>query len=143
MFDRGAFGYFFIYPKSSPISRDKLVLLRNIGRWNVLAHLHFFDSLSWVKVSLWLGSKGVARKKHRLEKNSIRRSPRASAEGGGPIGRPAGRPYNAITRFLGKERLARPTQKMNRALWFLRATPLLSGLATPEILSLLRLLGKK
>ncbi|MCX5918840.1 MAG: hypothetical protein NTX30_19435 [Deltaproteobacteria bacterium] len=28
--------------------------------------------------------------------------------------------------------VARPTQKMNRALWFLRATPLLSGRATAE-----------
>jgi len=52
---------------------------------------------------------------------------------GGPIGRPAGRPYNAITLPLGKERLARPTQKMNRALWFLRATPLLPGRAMLEI----------
>jgi hypothetical protein len=36
--------------------------------------------------------------------------------GGGPIWRPAWRPYNGITLSLGKERLARPTQKMNRAL---------------------------
>jgi len=35
--------------------------------------------------------------------------------GGGPIGRPARRPYTAITLSLGKEPLARPTQKMNRA----------------------------
>jgi hypothetical protein len=28
--------------------------------------------------------------------------------GGGPIGRPAGRPYNGFTLFLGKEGLARP-----------------------------------
>jgi hypothetical protein len=28
--------------------------------------------------------------------------------GGGPIGRPAGRPYDGITLFLGEERLARP-----------------------------------
>jgi len=69
--------------------------------------------------------------------------PPASEKRGGPIGRPAGRPYNAITWFLGKEQLARPTQKMDGALWFLRATPLLPSLATPEILSILRLLGKK
>ena len=52
--------------------------------------------------------------------------------GGGPIGRPAGRPYNAITRFLGKERLARPVQE-RRALWYLRTPPLFPGRGTPEI----------
>ena len=35
--------------------------------------------------------------------------------GGGPIGRPAGRPYNGITLFLPKERLARPIQEMKGA----------------------------
>jgi hypothetical protein len=45
--------------------------------------------------------------------------------------------------FLGKERLARPTQEVKRASWFLRATPLLPGRATPEIQSGLRLLGEK
>jgi hypothetical protein len=45
-----------------------------------LAHLHFCDSFFFSKASLWPGRKGVARKKHRREKNSIGRSPRASAE---------------------------------------------------------------
>ena len=38
---------------------------------------------------------------------------------------------------------ARPAQKMRRALWFLRATPLLPGRATPDIQFLFRLLGEK
>jgi hypothetical protein len=53
--------------------------------------------------------------------------------GGGPIGRPAGRPYNGITLFLEKEWLARPFQEMKRASWFFGATALLSGRATAEI----------
>ena len=57
--------------------------------------------------------------------------------------RPTERPYKAITLFLEKERLARPAQKMMRASWFLRATPLLPGRATPEIQSISRLLGEK
>jgi len=59
---------------------------------------HFYDSLSCQKAILWPGSKGVARKKHRREKNSIRRSPRASAERGGPVGDPPDRPYADSTR---------------------------------------------
>jgi hypothetical protein len=66
------------------------------------------------------------RKKHRREKNSSRRSNRFSALRGGPIGRPAarlsspksGRPYNGITLFLRKERLARPVQEMIHAYGF-------------------------
>ena len=45
-----------------------------------LAHLRFCDSFSCQKASLWPGSKGVARKKHRRERKSTRRSPRASAD---------------------------------------------------------------
>jgi hypothetical protein len=52
---------------------------------------------------------------------------------GGLIGRPAGRPYNGIPLSRGEEGLARPTQEMKCASWFLRVTPLLSGRATPEI----------
>jgi hypothetical protein len=55
------------------------------------------------------------------------------------IGRPArsrvlstGRPYNGFNLLRGKEGLARPTQKMNPASWFLRAMPLLSGRAATE-----------
>jgi murein DD-endopeptidase MepM/ murein hydrolase activator NlpD len=89
------------------------------------------------------GNKGVARKKHRREKNSARRSCRASAEWGGPIGRPAGgRPYIGISQVLGEERLARPAQEMRCALWFLRVTPLLPGRARLEIQSPLRLVGE-
>jgi len=73
------------------------------------------------------------RKKHRREKNSPKRSCRASAEWGGPLGRPAGRPYIRIPLFSEKERLARPVQEMIHALWFLRITALLPGLAMPEI----------
>jgi len=80
---------------------------------------------------------------HRREKNFPRRSFHASAECGGPRGRPAGRPYNAITWFAEKERLARPAQEMMRASWFLRATPLLPDGATPEIQITLRLLDEK
>jgi len=105
------------------------------GKSEVLmgAPLHFCDCLFCEKASLWPGSKAVARKKHRREKNCRRRSNRVSAEGGGPIGRPAGRPYNGITQFLEKEWLARPAQEMKRASWFFRATALLSGRAPPEI----------
>jgi hypothetical protein len=74
----------------------------------------------------------MMRKKHRREKNSSPESDRVSAEGGGRFGRPdfaelpsglsprvedsrvAGRPYNGITRFVPKERLARPVQEMKR-----------------------------
>jgi len=51
---------------------------------------------------------------------------------GGPIGRPAGHPYNGNTLFWGKERLARPVQEMKGASWFFRATPLHPGRAMPE-----------
>jgi len=57
----------------------------------------------------------------------------ASAEWGGPIGRPAGRPYTGINLLVGKEKLARPVQEMIPALWFLRITALLPGRAMPEI----------
>ena len=79
------------------------------------AHLHFGDSLFSGKAGLWPGCKGVARKKHRRERNFIRRPRRVSAERGGPIGRPAGRPYIGITLFLGKERLARPVEEVRGA----------------------------
>ena len=98
-----------------------------------LAPLHFCDCLFCGKTSLWPGSKGVVRKKHRREKNCSRRPRRVSAERGGPIGRPAGRPYIGLTLFLEEEELARPTQKMNRASWFLRTTLLLPGRAPAEI----------
>jgi hypothetical protein len=52
----------------------------------------------------------------------------------GELSRAAGRPYNGITLFLGKERLARPTQKMNRALWFFRGMTLLPGRAMLDFL---------
>jgi hypothetical protein len=38
--------------------------------------------------------------------------------------------------------IARPTQKMKRASWFLRVTPLLSGRAKPEIQSASAYLAK-
>jgi len=50
-----------------------------------------------------------------------------------PSGARPGRPYIRLTLFLEKEGLARPTQEMKCASWFLHAKPLLSGLATPEI----------
>jgi hypothetical protein len=115
--------------------------------------LHFFDSLSCVKANLWPGSKGVARKKHRLSYFGLRIflvfffNPHSAIGipqfGGGPIGRPAGRPYMGRTLFLGKERLARPVQETRRASWFLRATPLLPGRAMPEIQFIFRPLGEK
>jgi hypothetical protein len=83
------------------------------------------------------------RKKHRREKNSSRRSNRFSAERGGPIGRPAGRPYNGIILLLGKELLARPVQEMIHALWFLGITALLPGRAMPEIQQSLRPFAEK
>jgi hypothetical protein len=46
---------------------------------------------------------------------------------------PSGHPYNGITLFFPKERLARPIQEMIRALWFLRITALLPGRAMPAI----------
>ncbi|HEX7371696.1 MAG TPA: hypothetical protein VF372_02685 [Thermodesulfobacteriota bacterium] len=52
---------------------------------------------------------------------------------GGPIGRPAGRPYNGINLSTGKEWLARPVQEMKGASWFFRAMPLLPGRAMLEI----------
>jgi len=67
----------------------------------------------------------------------------ASAERGGPIVRPAGRPYIGLTLFLRKEGLARPTQKMKAASWFFRAKPLLPGRAMPEIQEGLQLLAEK
>jgi len=94
-----------------------------------LARLYFFGFLSYEKVSLWPGSKGVARKKHRREKNSNRRSDRVSSKRGGPTGRP----YDGTTMVLGQEGLARPAREMINASWFFRATPLLPSLATPKI----------
>jgi hypothetical protein len=76
-----------------------------------LAHLHFEESFFCFQPSLWPGSPafgGIARKKHRRAKNSIRRSCLASAGWGGPIGRPAGRPYIGKPLFSEKERPARP-----------------------------------
>jgi hypothetical protein len=66
--------------------------------------------------------------------------------GGGPLGRPAGRPYIGITLFLREGRLARPHQKMRSASWFLRVIPPMAGLpgrATPEIQSIFRLFAEK
>jgi len=63
--------------------------------------------------------------------------------GGGPIGRPAGRPYIGRTLFLENEGLARPAQEMRVASWFLRVTPLLPGRATPAIQSIFRPLAGK
>jgi hypothetical protein len=77
-----------------------------------------FKSFFCTKPSLWPGSPafgGIAQKKHRREKNSIRRSSLASAEWGGPLGRPAGRPYIGKSQFSEKDRLARPGQGMIRA----------------------------
>ena len=70
-----------------------------------------FKSFFCSKPSLWPGSPafgGIARKKHRWGKNSIRRSSLASAEWGGPLGRPAGRPYIGKPLFSEKERPALP-----------------------------------
>jgi hypothetical protein len=53
--------------------------------------IHFLDSLSWAKASLWPGSPawgGIARKKHRREKNFAQSSFYASAEWGGLSGAP-------------------------------------------------------
>jgi len=92
------------------------------------------------------------RKKHRREENSSRSSHPLSAERGGPIGRPAGRPYKGITLFLPKNGLpalyhtryrARPVQEMIPALWFLRITALLPGRAMPEIQETLQPLAEK
>jgi len=96
------------------------------------SHLHFCDSLFSEKAGLWPECEGVARKKHRREKKCGRRPRPVSAKRGGPIGRPAGRPYSGITIFSGKEWLARPVQEVRNASWFFRATALLSGLATPK-----------
>jgi hypothetical protein len=95
--------------QAPPIFEKNVSTLKGfVNRTKILAYLPSRGSLFCEKVSLWPGSKGIAREKHRREKKSIRRSPRASAERGGPIGRPAGRPYNGLTLFLGKEGLARP-----------------------------------
>ncbi len=51
------------------------------------------------------------RKKHRQEKNSSRRSNRFSAERGGRIGRPAGRPCNGITLLSRENGLPAQTKK--------------------------------
>jgi hypothetical protein len=72
------------------------------------------------------GSEGFARKKHRREKNhkpqvrsSFRRMTRPIWRPDfGELSRAAGRPYNGITLFSGKEQLTRPVQEMIRALWF-------------------------
>ena len=124
--------YFLISPGSNFVNYSFL-----------LAPLHFCDSFSCGKASLWTGCKGVTHKKHRRENHSPRRSSRASARGGGPIGRPAGRPYIGITLLLRQGWLARPPQRTRRASWFLRVTPLLPGPATPEIQFIFRLLGEK
>ena len=51
------------------------LLIPAIKGKELLAHLHFGDCLFCEKASLWPGSKGVARKKHRREKNSLGKSP--------------------------------------------------------------------
>jgi len=66
----------------------------------------------------------------------------ASAEWGGPLGRPAGRPYTGKALFSEKDRFARPSQETRCASWFLRAMPLLPGRVCPEVQSSLHLLGK-
>jgi hypothetical protein len=47
--------------------------------------------------------------------------------------RAPGRPYIRLTLFPEKEDLARPTQELRCASWFLLATPLLLSRAPPEI----------
>jgi len=66
-------------------------------------------------------------------KSPARRFSRASAEWGGPIKLPFGRPYIGIPLFLGKERLARPVQEREACLMVFRATSFLPGRAMPEI----------
>jgi len=82
----------------------------------------FFFVLFFEKANLWPGGKSIARKKYRREKKSGRRSDGVSAGWGGPLGRPvdktrlrAGRPYNGITLFLRKERVARPVLEEKNA----------------------------
>jgi hypothetical protein len=75
--------------------------------------LHFYGSLFWQKAILWPGSRGVARKKHRREKYSIRRSPPASSERGGPVGDPPDRPYADSTRGRGSGAVPARAKKWN------------------------------
>ena len=64
---------------------------------------------------LWPGGKGLGFKKHRPGDPCSRRLRLASASAGGPIGRPAGRPYKDKT-FQGlRERLADPAHEMKDA----------------------------
>ena len=64
---------------------------------------------------LWPGGKELLGKKHRSGWPSSGKLRPASAGCGGLIGRPAGRPYNGITLFLGKEGLARLVHEMEAA----------------------------
>jgi hypothetical protein len=62
----------------------------------------------------------------------------------GASGAPLDAPTSELPGSWGKEKLARPAQEMNRALWFLRAIPPKAGLpgrAMPKIQSTLRPLG--
>jgi hypothetical protein len=70
---------------------------KKAGKESMLAHLHFGHPPFWQKTSLWPGSKGLARKKHRPSYFGLRISDffgflfqsaiRIPHFGGGPIGR--------------------------------------------------------
>jgi len=126
-----------------PRNREHCSISHFRSRPKKACHLHFCDFLFCCKTSLWSGSKGVARKKHRREKNSIQRSPRASAESGGPAGDPPDRPYADSARGWGSGAVPARSKKMIGASWFLRATSLLPGRAMPGIQCGLGLLAKK
>jgi hypothetical protein len=69
---------------------------------------HFWGSHFRGKASLWPGGKELVRKKHRPGGPSSRRLRAASAGCGGPIGRPAGRPYKERTPSLGVRAVCPP-----------------------------------
>jgi len=63
--------------------------------------------------------------------------------GAGPSGAQPGAPTTPYPRSWRKNGLPAPANEGMRASWFLRAAPLLPGLATPEIQVTLRLLDEK
>jgi hypothetical protein len=104
--------------------------MEEVSKMGILAPFTFAIFFFRARGNLWTGDKGGARQKHRREKNSNRRSPRASAGRGGPIGHPV-IPQQRINSILGKRMACPPNPRNDARLIILECTALASGPGNP------------
>jgi len=108
----------FPFPWAQSLRRDEQFHYSGIGLkcqlsapWGFIPLARFCPFLFCEKATLWPGSKGIARKKHRLEKNSSRRSDRVSAKEGGRIGARPAAPTSEYPCSWGKNGLPAQSKK--------------------------------